>query len=83
MTTSAVAGVAASAVGCAVVRTFVDRCMAGQGMTTSERMVVADLLLRLGDEGVPALEAVLRYVDGYRPGLAERYRGRSYPYPGT
>lgn len=68
-------------VGCAVVRTFVDRCMAGQGMTTSERMVVADLLLRLGDEGVPALEGVLRYVDGYRPGLAERYRGRSYPYP--
>ncbi len=41
--------------GCSVLRHYVDQAAAGQGMATSERIWVADVLGRLGAESVPAI----------------------------
>ncbi len=67
--------------GCNVVRHLVDKALTGQGLPTSERWFVADALGRLGDESGPALEAVLRHLDDYRPGASSRLLARLYPRP--
>lgn len=67
--------------GCNVLRHYVDEAIAGRGMPTSARILVAEILGRLGDESTPALDAVLRHLDDWRPGLASRYLQRLYPYP--
>ena len=35
----------------------------------------------MGNEAEPALEAILRHLDDYRPGMASRSLVRLYPYP--
>lgn len=67
--------------GCAVLRHFVDQAVAGSGLATGERMWVADALGRLGNESVPAVEAVFRHLDDWKPGMAARYVARIYPSP--
>lgn len=67
--------------GCAVLRHFVDQAVSGAGLATSERMWVADVLGRLGNEAVPAVEAVFRHLDDWKPGMAGRYVTRLYPSP--
>ncbi len=67
--------------GCAVFRSFVDKVISGHGLATSERYFVADVLGRLGDESTPAVDAVLRHLDDYRPGMAGRVLQRLYPRP--
>ena len=67
--------------GCNVLRHFVDKAARGDGLTTTERYFVADVLGRLGNEATPALEAVLHHLDDYRPGMANRYLTRLYPNP--
>ncbi|MFO0651471.1 MAG: hypothetical protein U0326_34935 [Polyangiales bacterium] len=67
--------------GCSVLRHYVDEAIAGRGMPTSVRILVAEILGRLGDESTPSLDAVLRHLDDWRPGLASRYLQRLYPHP--
>ncbi|MCS6912336.1 MAG: reverse transcriptase domain-containing protein [Myxococcales bacterium] len=67
--------------GCNVFRYFVDQAVSGRGLASSERHFVADVLGRLGSEAEPALEAVFRHLDDYRPGLGARHLLRIYPYP--
>ena len=67
--------------GCGVFRHHVDKAIAGHGLATSERHFVTDVCGRLGDEATPALDAVLRHLDDYKPALAPRYLGRLYPHP--
>lgn len=67
--------------GCNVFRHFVDKASGGQGLTTSERYFVADVLGRLGNEAEPSLESILRHLDDYRPGMAGRILSRLYPHP--
>lgn len=67
--------------GCNVLRAIVDKAVRGDGMTNDERFFLADVLSRLGAEGEPALEAVLRHLADYRPGMAARLLQRAYPRP--
>lgn len=39
------------------------------------------MLGRLGNDAEPALEAVFRHLDDYRPGMASRMMAKMYPYP--
>lgn len=68
-------------VGCNVLRHFVDKAVRGEGLHPNERYLVADTLARLGAEAEPALDAVLRYLDDYRPDAARRLLARIYPNP--
>jgi hypothetical protein len=67
--------------GCNVLRHFVDKAARGDGLTTSERYFVADVLGRLGSEAEPSLQRVLRYLSDFRPGMASRLLARLYPHP--
>lgn len=67
--------------GCAVLRHFVDQAVAGAGLATGERMWVADVLGRLGDESTAAVESVFRHLDDFKPGMAARHLARLYPSP--
>lgn len=67
--------------GCAVFRHMVDQMISGAGLVTSDRMLVADILGRTGDEGPTAAEAVFRHLDDYRPGMGARLVARIYPSP--
>jgi RNA-directed DNA polymerase len=67
--------------GCVVLRYLVDRAMQGQGLPSSERYLLTDVLGRLGDEAQPSLEAIARHLDDYRPGLVSRWLARMYPNP--
>jgi group II intron reverse transcriptase/maturase len=67
--------------GCAVLRHMVDQAVSGAGLSTSDRLLVADILGRTGDEGTPAAEAVFRHLDDHRPGMGARFVARLYPHP--
>ncbi len=67
--------------GCAVLRHLVDQAITGKGMAAGDRMLVADIVARLGDESGPAAEAVFRHLEDYRPGMGARLLQRVYPYP--
>lgn len=67
--------------GCNVVRHFVDEAVAGHGLGSSGRILLTDTLGRLGAEATPALDAVLRHLDDWRPGLVARQLQRMYPHP--
>lgn len=67
--------------GCAVLRHLVDQAVSGAGMPTGDRMLVADVLGRLGQESGAAAEAVFRHLDDYRPGMGARLVQRIYPHP--
>jgi hypothetical protein len=64
-----------------VLRHYVDQVVAGHGLATTERMWIADVVGRLGEESVAALDAVFRHLDDYKPGMAARQLGRLYPSP--
>jgi hypothetical protein len=64
--------------GCALNRHFVDKALRGKGLTTSERYLIADAFGRLGDEAHPAVDAVFRHLDDYRPAMTGRYLARLY-----
>lgn len=67
--------------GCAVLRHFVDQAVRGGGLSTSERYLTAEILGRLGQEAVPALDAVFRHLEDWRPGMGARFSQRLYPHP--
>jgi hypothetical protein len=67
--------------GCNVVRHFVDEAVAGRGLATSGRILLTDTFGRLGAEATPALDAVQRHLDDWRPGLVARQLQRMYPHP--
>ncbi len=67
--------------GCNVLRHFVDQAAAGKGLVNSERYAVAEILGRIGDEAVPALDAVYRHLDDYRPGMGARFADKMFPNP--
>lgn len=55
--------------------------MRGHGLATGERMWAADVLGRIGNEATPALDAVFRHLDDWKPGMAARYLARMFPHP--
>jgi group II intron reverse transcriptase/maturase len=67
--------------GCAVFRHYVDQAIGGRGLASGDRFLVADAVGRLGDQALPALDAIFRHLDDYRPGLAARQLARLYPHP--
>lgn len=67
--------------GCNVLRHVVDGALEGRGLARADRYLVADVLGRLGAEARPALDSVLRHLDDYRPGAADRLVARIYPHP--
>ena len=67
--------------GCSVARHYVDQALAGRGLASSERYFLTDLFGRLGNESEPALEALFRHLDDYRPGMGQRMLAKMYPYP--
>lgn len=67
--------------GCAVFRHMVDQAISGAGLPTGDRLLIADILGRTGDEGVPSADAVFRHLDDFRPGMGARFIARIYPHP--
>jgi hypothetical protein len=67
--------------GCAVLRHYVEQAVQGAGLSTSERYLTAEILGRLGQEAVPALDAVYRHLEDWRPGMGARFSQRLYPHP--
>jgi hypothetical protein len=67
--------------GCAVFRHFVDQALSGAGLPTGDRLLVADIAGRLGEQGADAADAVFRHLDDYRPGMGGRFLARIYPHP--
>lgn len=67
--------------GCAVLRHYVEQAVQGAGLSTSERYLTAEILGRLGQEAVPALDAVFRHLEDWRPGMGARFSQRLYPHP--
>ncbi len=67
--------------GCNVLRHFVDRAIRGEGLGISDRMLVTEILGRLGNESMPSLDGVVRHLEDYRPGMPARLLQRLYPHP--
>lgn len=67
--------------GCNVLRHFVDKAVRGEGLASTERHFVTDVLGRLGDEAEAALDTVFRHLIDFRVGMASRTLARLYPYP--
>lgn len=67
--------------GCAVFRHMVDQAISGAGLATGDRLLVADILGRTGEQADAGAEAVFRHLDDYRPGMGARFVARIYPHP--
>lgn len=67
--------------GCAVFRYMVDQAISGAGLPTGDRLLIADILGRTGDQGVAGADAVFRHLDDFRPGMGARFIARIYPHP--